>query len=151
MKDAMEASARREEAALREVTKRAAVEAAKHAGTLERDLGAARAEARALREEVAASDATRHEVKALQRRLLAAQVDARIGWQEVQKLHLARMERMEAAMGGFNHREETLLTELNECRVQLEIETREHARLRETHREVAAEAGLSTDSTFFKV
>ena len=28
-------------------------------------------------------------------------------------------ERMEAAMGGFNQREEMLLTELNECRVQL--------------------------------
>lgn len=89
---------------------------------------------------MAASDGTKHEVKALQRRLLAAQVDARVGWQEVQKLHLARMERMEAAVGGFNRREETLLRELNECRVQLEIETREHARLRETHREVTAEA-----------
>jgi hypothetical protein len=63
VKDALEASARREEAALREVTKRAAEEAAKHAGGLERDLGAARAEANALREEVAASDATKHEVK----------------------------------------------------------------------------------------
>jgi hypothetical protein len=45
------------------------------------------------------------------------------------------------------------VTELNECRVQLEVETREHARLRETHREVAAEAaagrvvGLYTFST----
>jgi hypothetical protein len=33
-----------------------------------------------------------------------------VGWQEVQKLHLARMERMEAVMGGFNQREELLLT-----------------------------------------
>lgn len=123
-----------------EVTKRAAEEAAKHAGGLERDLGASRAEAKALREEVAASDGTKHEVKALQRRLLAAQVDARLGWQEVHKLHLARMERMEAAVGGFNRREETLSRELSECRAQLEIETREHARLRETHREVTAEA-----------
>jgi hypothetical protein len=49
-------------------------------------------------------------LKGLQRRLLAAQVDARVGWQEVQKLHLARMERMEAVMGGFNQREELLLT-----------------------------------------
>lgn len=96
---------------------------------------------------MAASDGTKHEVKALQRRLLAAQVDARLGWQEVHKLHLARMERMEAAVGGFNRREETLSRELSECRAQLEIETREHARLRETHREVTAEAaatGLNT-------
>ena len=146
MKDALNAAAVREEAALREVTRRAVEEAAKHAGSLERDLGAARAEARALREEVAASDATKHEVKALQRRLLAAQVDARLGWAEVQKLHLARMARMEAAMGGFNQREEMLLTELNECRVQLEIETREHARLRETHREVVAEAAAGREA-----
>ena len=32
-----------------------------------------------------------------------------------------------------------ILAELNECRVQLEVETREHARLREVHRQTTAE------------
>ena len=136
--------------ALAAVTKRvddAAKDAAERAQKLERELAVAterlelevvgaRGETAKIRREfeetastraqvqVAAADASNavREVVQLQKRLLAAQVDARLGWRETQRLHMARMENMAARLGEYTGREQQLSSELHECNVKLELE-----------------------------
>ena len=83
------------------------------------------------------------EVMQLQKRLLAAQVDARLGWRETQRLHMARMENMAARLGEYTGREQQLSSELHECNVKLELERREHARLRGMHKEMWRETSAA--------
>lgn len=157
--------------ALAAVTKRvddAAKDAAERAQKLERELAAAterlelevvgaRGETAKIRREfeetastraqvqVAAADASNavREVMQLQKRLLAAQVDARLGWRETQRLHMARMENMAARLGEYTGREQQLSSELHECNVKLELERREHARLRGMHKEMWRETSAA--------
>ena len=157
--------------ALAAVTKRvddAAKDAAERAQKLERELAVAterlelevvgaRGETAKIRREfeetastraqvqVAAADASNavREVMQLQKRLLAAQVDARLGWRETQRLHMARMENMAARLGEYTGREQQLSSELHECNVKLELERREHARLRGMHKEMWRETSAA--------
>ena len=157
--------------ALAAVTKRvddAAKDAAERAQKLERELAVAterlelevvgaRGETAKIRREfeetastraqvqVAAADASNavREVMQLQKRLLAAQVDARLGWRETQRLHMARMENMAARLGEYTGRERQLSSELHECNVKLELERREHARLRGMHKEMWRETSAA--------
>lgn len=157
--------------ALAAVTKRvddAAKDAAERAQKLERELAVAterlelevvgaRGETAKIRREfeetastraqvqVAAADASNavREVMQLQKRLLAAQVDARLGWRETQRLHMARMENMAARLGEYTGREQQLSSELHECNVKLELERREHARLRGMHQEMWRETSAA--------
>ena len=94
---------------------------------------------------VAAAEASAavREVAKLQKRLLAAQVDARLGWRETQKLHAARMENMAAKLVEYTSREQRLSDELHKCGVQLELERREHARLRGMHAEMWKETTVA--------
>ena len=94
---------------------------------------------------VAAAEASAavREVAKLQKRLLAAQVDARLGWRETQKLHAARMENMAAKLVEYTSREQRLSDELHKCGVQLELERREHARLRGMHAEMWKETSVA--------
>ena len=94
---------------------------------------------------VAAAEASAavREVAKLQKRLLAAQVDARLGWRETQKLHAARMENMAAKLVEYTSREQRLSDELHKCGVQLELERREHARLRGMHSEMWKETSVA--------
>ena len=94
---------------------------------------------------VAAAEASAagREVAKLQKRLLAAQVDARLGWRETQKLHAARMENMAAKLVEYTSRERRLSDELHERGVQLELERREHARLRGMHAEMWKETSVA--------
>lgn len=157
--------------ALAAVTKRvddAAKDAAERAQKLERELAVAterlelevvgaRGETAKIRREfeetastraqvqVAAADASNavREVMQLQKRLLAAQVDARLGWRETQRLHMARMENMAARLGEYTGREQQLSSKLHECNVKLELERREHARLRGMHKEMWRETSAA--------
>ena len=94
---------------------------------------------------VAAAEASAavREVAKLQKRLLAAQVDARLGWRETQRLHAARMENMAAKLVEYTSRERRLSDELHERGVQLELERREHARLRGMHAEMWKETSVA--------
>ncbi len=91
----------------------------------------------------AEASAAAREVAKLQKRLLAAQVDARLGWRETQKLHAARMENMAAKLVEYTSREQRLSDELHKCGVQLELERREHARLRGMHAEMWKETSVA--------
>ena len=143
------------EEALSENLSAHAATAAENAKKLEEDIAATRDEARRVADRLAAMDATQRdaslaataavgdattavkETRALQRKLVAAQMDAKLGWQEVQKLHLAKMERLAGKLGRLDERERDLANELAETRVRLEGETREHARAREAVERVA--------------
>ena len=94
---------------------------------------------------VAAAEASAavREVAKLQKRLLAAQVDARLGWRETQKLHAARMENLAAKLVEYTSREQRLSDELRERGVELELERREHARLRGMHAEMWKETSVA--------